>query len=507
MNNLWSGSSALRSIDETLQTIRNDAVRLDNQLSQLTQSIASNQRQRNQLINGIAKVRLSSIEKGDLLQVMSSADREAEEILKNRDAALKTLNEQIEKTHQNVLQREKNREDLLDRLNKVSQQIVDAEASVQEKLKSDKVYLEKLSDATEVDSIAQESNRKVEIALEDMTAKSEPYQADKLFMYLYERGFGTTEYSAGLFARFMDGWVAKLINYEEGRVNYWNLSEIPKRLEQHAEQAIQLADEAHMDVQQYELDRLNEAGVNDLNKQLDVLRVELDQFDDEIEDQETQLNQKLEDRSRFTSGQDDYLKRSIKSLTDALKHQDLQAVHRYVTATASPTDDQLVLQLQSIDDQLDHIEGDLSDVRGLHDSKITRLKELESVRRNFKNSRYDDVRSGFGNKALLNGVLTQFLQGVVNGSDVWRVIQRNQRYRNVGSIPDFGSGSLGRGSLGDIADILVGSAQRASRQSTWNWPTPRRGGGTFRIPTGRRSSGSRSSSRRSSGGFKTGGGF
>ena len=79
----------------------------------------------------------------------------------------------------------------------------------------------------------------------------------------------------------------------------------------------------------------------------------------------------------------------------------------------------------------------------------------------FKNSRFDDVRSGFGNQALIAGVLGQFIQGVVSGSDVWRVLKRNQRYRKVASSPTFGSGGLG-----DIADIFGEEMMRQGRART-----------------------------------------
>ena len=499
--NLWSGSSALNSIDGALQTIRNDVMRLDAQLSKLTESVTSNQRQRNHLINEIAKIRLSSIESGELQQAMSAADQDAAKILQEREVALQELNTQIDQLNQELLQAENERETLLTKLNDASQDLVDVEAGVQEKLKTDSDYLSKLEYATEVDSVAQESSRKVEVALEDMNEKAEPYQADNLFMYLYERGYGTTDYKAGLLARFLDGWVARTIKYSDARVNYWNLNEIPKRLQQHADKALQVADEAHMEVQQYELDRLADAGIEDLKTTLDSRRQNLDSFDDDMEEKEENLNTKLESRARFSAGEDEYLQRSVKRLSDALKHQQLRTVHQYVQATITPTDDNMILELRSIDDQLDEIDDDLSDIRRMHDSKISRLKELEGVRRNFKNSRFDDVRSGFGNKALLTGTLEQFLQGVVSGSDVWRVIQRNQRYRNVGSAPDFGSGALG-----DIADILADGMldqmrSRSRRSPTWNRPSPRRGGGGFRIPSGGGSRGRRS------GGFKTGGGF
>ncbi|MBX2847498.1 MAG: hypothetical protein KTR16_04205 [Acidiferrobacterales bacterium] len=508
--NIWSGSAALSSLDQSLQTIRNEVVRLDSQLSHLTQSVANSELHRNKLINDIAKVRLSAIEEGDLLTTMSAADHDALAILDKREAAIVALSEEIESKNQQILTAEAEREAILAKLNEASQAIVDLEAGVQAQLTEDKQYLAMLKDASEAESIASESSDKVELALEDMNEKAKPYKADDLFMYLYDRGFGTTEYKGGLFARSIDGWVAKLISYEDARINYWNLTEIPKRLEQHAQQAINVADEASMAVQQYELDSLDKAGITQAKSTEETLRQELDQFDDDLEEIEAELNQKLEERAAFAAGQDDFLQTSLQRLSTALQHKELDSVHRYVRATVSPTDDRIVLELQALENQLDSVEEDLADIRRMHDNKIGRLKELEKVRRNFKNSRFDDVRSGFGNKALLTSVLAQFLQGVASGSDVWQVIKRNQRYRNVGSLPDFGSGGLGRGRIGhdslrDIADILGGGVAGRTRQgSTWNWPKPRRGGGGFRFPSG----GGRSRGRsRSSGGFKTGGGF
>jgi len=144
-------------------------------------------------------------------------------------------------------------------------------------------------------------------------------------------------------------------------------------------------------------------------------------------------------------------------------------------------------------------------LRKSHDQKLKRLRELEEVRSNFKRHRYDDTRSGFSNDAVIGAILGQFLEGVVNGSEVWRVLQRNQRHRDVGAWPDYGSGGLGRGP-GSILDDMLSAPRRhrrrAKQSSPWHWPNSNNGG--FRLPTSRRSSSGR---RSSGGGFKTGGGF
>ena len=499
---MWAGTSALNNLNQSVQTVRNEVVRLDQQLAQLSHSLAAKQRHRLKLINDIAAVRLSELESGELQRNLNSADQGALELLEQRDQALSELKQEIEKLNDQLEHSEAERQQLLDQVNQGSQALVDLEAKVQGELKVDESYLIQFNQAVQAESVADEAREKVVRSEQDMTEKAKPYQADKLFMYLWGRGYGTTEYSGGLFARFMDSWVARVISYEPARQNYWNLTEIPKRLNDHAQRVENLADEAHMALQQLEVEALEAAGALQLEKELDGLRTLLDQHDDKLESLENELNLRLDDRAHFISGDDKYMQASVARLSEALAHQDLSSIHRYVRATTSPSDDQLVFELQSLDDALEDVNEDLGDVRGLHNKQLNRLKDLEQVRQNFKNSRFDDVRSGFSNQALISSVLAQFLQGVVSGADVWRVLQRNQRYRNVGSLPDFGSGGIG----GDIGDILGRPgrvrSRRTKRRSSWNFPQSRRGGGGFRFPSGGSSRG-----RSGGGGFTTGGGF
>jgi len=496
---MWTGTSALKNIDQSLQTIRNEVVRLDNQLQHLSDKLASNQRHRVKLINDIAAVRLVEIERGELQASLTAADQQAMAILEQRDLALQNLNGAIDELNQQISRAEVERESLLEKVNLTSQKIVDVETRVQADLKVDEAYMTQFSLTQRAESVSAEAERKVEQAQADMAEKAAPYKDDNLFMYLWGRGYGTTEYEGGLFSRFMDGWVAKLIHYEDGRVNFWNLMEIPKRLTEHADRVGDAADEQFMALQQLEFNALEAAGAKQLEVELEGFRETLDKHDDEMEAKEASLNHELSSRASYVAGEDEYIKRCLSRLTQAMDHENLVVVNRYVRETISPTDDKLVIELQSLDGRLESVRDDLDDVRNLHERKLSKLKELEQVRREFKNSRYDDVRSGFGNETLIASVLGQFLQGVVSGSDLWRVLQRNQRYRDIGSLPDFGSGGLGDLLGGDL--VLGGGRRRKKRRgSSWHIPSPRRGGGGFRFP---RSGGGR----RGGGGFTTGGGF
>ena len=496
---MWAGTSALQRIDQSLRTVRNESVRLDSHLASLTESLADSQRQKVTIINQIAAVRLSEIEQGELRSSLTNADKKALETLKLRTRALEQLNKKINVLNESVIETEAERESLLEQANNLSDQLVKIESQAQASLKNDANYLTFFSQASDADAVSQEAERKVAQAKEDMSIKAEPYQQDKLFMYLWQRGFGTTEYKGRFISRMIDSWVAGLIKYEASRVNYWNLTEIPKRLTEHAEHVADIADDAHDKLQKLELEVLAKNGALELEAKIDDARAVLDECDDKIESIESQLSDELAKRAKFTAGEDTYIKQSLEVLASALNHDNLQSIERYVRATHSPTDDHLVMELQQLYNRVDDINDNLGDVQSLHRKQLSKLSELESVRRNFKNARFDDVRSGFTNESLLVSVLGQFVQGLVDGADVWQTIKKNQRYRDVGVSPDFGSGALG-----GLGDILIEGAidyanrkQRSSRRSTWNLPRSR---GSSRTT-------SRRPSRRRSGGFKTGGGF
>ena len=272
---MWSGLDTLDKIDTTLHSLRSDAVRVDQQLARLTQRSALAEQRRLHLVHEIAKVRLAGLDTGELDAGLSKADQEVKILLDQREKALSALNQHIDQASVATQSQESARLEQLGRVNEMSQQIADTESQVQALLVKDKEYLAQLERATFAQSVAVQSKSKVDLARANMAEKAVPYKADSLFIYLWERGYGTTEYRAGLVARWLDGRVAKLIRFEQARVNYWNLTQIPKRLTQHAENAEQEAEHQLARVQQIEMQRLEAAGVTSLSAQLDTLREEL----------------------------------------------------------------------------------------------------------------------------------------------------------------------------------------------------------------------------------------
>lgn len=482
-------------------------LRIDRELSQLTQHIASNQRHQSTVLQKIAAARLDAIASNDLRERLNTADEQALSLLEQRKKSLESLNLEIEELNQKIIDSENERNALHEKSSAIATQLAEAEASTQTTLKSDADYQSLFEATKQSDSIADEAELKAQQSAQDMAAKGQPYVDDELFTYLWKRKFGTTEYKASFITRYLDKWVAGLINFEPARQNYWNIQEIPKRLQQHAEYVREQSEEAIEQLKNYETNKMEATGVLQLQVDYEQSRVDIDQHDTSMEKLESSLNDSLLTRSKFSSAQDPEMAQALKVLSDAMQHQSLQNLQQSVFATPSMRDDSLVNELHQYQLNAKDTENDLYGLRKTHDAKLERLKELEAVRRNFKQNRFDDMRSGFGNQALIASALSQFMQGMMNGTELWQVIQHNQQHRDVGAWPDFGSGGLGQGSVWQ--DVLgnprsrnrssrrgrVHTQQRRKSGSTWHWPNS--GNGGFRLPTGRSSGG----------GFKTGGGF
>lgn len=486
-----SGQQTLGELDRGLGTVRSDIDRIDGELSYASEKLQTNQQAQSQVLKQLAEIRLDDIARDALLVDLNAVDQQALALLETREQAFTQLESEIDEITGTLLYLTDQRHSAVELANKSAQEVIDCEHNIQSSLDVDDAFQAQLTLARQADETAKEAETKADLAEEDRIAKGLPYEGDSLFMYLWHRHYGTPDYSAGTLARYLDGWVSGLSDYDQHRVNYWTLLEIPKRLRRHASSERQSAEGELASLTEIEQAHADEAGLPTLQEGQLAAQTKIESLDDDITQQEDELNELLAQRATYAEAKDQYMLKSLQTLLTAFSSKNIRQLDRATQETHSPQDDNLVRDLAELREQHKDLSQDLREHRQVHESKLDRLQQLEQVRRRFKQRRFDDLRSGFGNEEIIGTMLSQFLNGLVNSGDLWRTIERHQRHRDVGAWPDFGSGGLGLPSR--------------RRQSPWHRPQGRGGtstGGGFRLP---RSGGS--SSRSGGGGFRTGGGF
>ena len=479
---MLSGRNALQNINSTLQQLLQQINESDGQIQQVSESLLRLQRQQAQRYQDLARIRLDSIISGDVAAGMETAGRRVRELLQLRADAVSRLSAQLDENRNELEQKEHQREIQGERVAAAAQALDDQEAATREHLYEDKAYRNQLEQAEAADRVAIQAEEKMQDAQKDREQKGKSYENDPLFSYLWERGYGTDSYAAAPLIRVLDKWVAGLCNYHAARPNYARLLEIPRRLQEHAARQRAIADRELQALEGLEQRAAEEDGIPALRQKYDESGKRMEEIDNEIDQLEKALMQLMQKKAGYSSGNDVRFRQAVDTLAASLKEEDMETLYNYARLTTTAEDDLLISELPAAEQRRKQIQQNLLEYKRKHEKYLSRLAELEQVRRNFKKERFDDIRSGFGDGATLTLVLNQFLQGLADAGDLWNTIRREQQYRPGSPRTPTRKRSANR------------------RTGTWRFPFP---GGAGGGPWGSRGGRSRGGG----GGFRTGGGF
>lgn len=499
---MLSGRDTLKRMDRTLRAARRDVERLDLELQATSRALTQNKLLQARAVDRMARIRLDAARRGEVVEHLEAAMAEAGDILEDRDATMASFGDRIRSAREAIDALEDRRDGLHDEVDAAARTLAEREAAVQQRLEQDEDFRQQLDRTREADAIAVSALEKAELAADDRRRKGEPFEADELFMYLWRRGYGTSAYSANPLVRMLDGWVARLCRYNDARPNYWMLLEIPKRLAEHAEHAREASDAELDKLQDIEEFAASAGGVPEARAGLGALEEQQDKLDAEIAAAEVSLSELQQEQGRFTAGEDEFLLKALRVVSAAMERRDISELTLLARATLTPEDDAIVDELRHLRQQYDGLDEELRENRDLQRERLSRIQELERVRREFKRSRYDDLHSRFDKGAMIERMIGEVIAGVIRGSALWNTLRRYQRYVDAaGEWPDFGSGGILRPG---------GPRKRRKRQRppTWHWPgpasrpgpLPRPGRNGFRLPRPPKPP-------RGRGGFRTGGGF
>ena len=484
---MLSGRQTLTSLDGALRRLHNHVQDIDLQVGESSNELVDLQRQQSERFRRMARIRLDGVISGELTAGLDVADERARELIGQRDEKLGEIDRGIASAREDLDSLEEKRAASRDECDRATEALDAREATVQDRLQENPDYQAQLAAMQKAQSTAEHALEKTREAEQTRNQKGQPYEQDPLFSYLWQRGYGTSSYSAGALTRFLDRWVAKLCKYDAARPNYSMLLDIPVRLREHARNLQNAADEEFIRLTRIELEASEAEGTAALKASVEAAQSALDEIDEEIEQAESRMHELEHQRSRFASGEDADFQQAVKTISDAFERESLLTLYDYARSTATPEDDVLVREMDETNEEISQVRESLGDRKRMRRRQSDRLQELEGVRRRFKRNRLDSPHSEFRDGALFEAALNQFLSGTMTAGELWRSIERMHRYRKIRANPHFGSGGF------------------RPRSGTWHTSFPRGGGlgGGLGGSLGRRSGGLG----RGGGGFRTGGGF
>jgi hypothetical protein len=530
-----SGPDALRSLEEALRDIRREEDEIAKRLARSAELVTKIRATEGELFRQLAKVRLDPAMQAELSGRLSGAEVSAREQLKQHSVATGEAEAKLKTLDTRIAELGGERTAKLGEVAKRQDELQAIADSLKGKNGADPVHAKAVADAAELEHVATESRSKLEQAEKDREEKGRPYRDDPLFMYLWERGYGTSAYKANNLVAWLDSLVARKAAYHKARPNYAMLIEIPQRLKEHAERQLANAETARQALVAIETAAIDAVGGKPIREALEAAQTRIATIDEAVVAAEDERDDAVKAQRELAEGGDPKFSAAISALGEALGREDLKALLDEARQTRSAQDDTIIQQIDDARQRAVEEESETKDQKSRLKVLADRRRELEDIQFEFKKSRYDDPRSSFREDKLVGDVLTDFLRGGITAGNYWDQWKRSQNWTG-GYQPGPWDGYTPRKYDDDqpkIDERELWRQEEQQRDGAFSFPDSSFGGSSDRsrrnkpggfggswgsFPgTGRGNSGGFSRPRgggfstgggfKSGGGFKTGGGF
>ncbi len=319
-------------------------------------------------------------------------------------------------------------------------------ARARAELAGDAAFVKLEADRDGLSAKLERAREKTERAEADRREKGKAYENDPLFMYLWNRKYGSKDYRPGAFVRFADDWVARLVRYQDARANYAILNEIPERLTEHCAQLENQFGEAQADVDAALAKRIAQLAGSDLTGDLRTARARQDDLNAQLEKTEAEIGDISVQLNRYAEGLDDPFREAVRVSAEFLEKDSYLELLTLARSTIEPDDDEIVRRIGELDREADRLGRSIESRRRDLDRLAKRRQEMMEVAANFRRKRYDDEASFFEPDDLAEDLLKMLLKGGISAAEYWLRSQgyhgRRRRsadpFRRSGGFPPFG---------------------------------------------------------------------
>ena len=300
-------------------------------------------------------------------------------------------------------------------------------AKVERELRENERFMELSDRAAMAEAALERAEANLHEIDQESARKLPAYDQSSLFRYLYDRGYGTDQYTYKGLTRRMDRWVARYIDFAKAKQSYEFLLKTPDKMRQ-----IIAEDRRSLDTVMSELEnsRDNVAEKNGLpaaiKKTEDVLagrRKQLDAIDLVLE----QMKEKNAERTDVGDVRGSYYRDAISLFRELLDGREVSELRQRAAQTEEITDDQIVARLMGVDDAICKVDDAARQQRSRLDEIQSFLDGLGRVIQRFRAAQFDSARSNFLSSLNIDEeVARAHEEGDVDA--LWQRIRRAQRW-------------------------------------------------------------------------------
>ena len=418
----------LNSIEQASSRLRNDEDGLANIVESTTSEITNLHAEQAALFRALADIRLDAMQQEQVVGRLDTAERRALSALEVQTDMLKNLVEQREQLASELSKAQGAHATLAENVSQAADAIVAVEVTTENRMLEDLAWQTQMSRVSGSEARMSAAEDKAEQSERDCEEKSKPYLEDQLFVYLWQRGYGTSKYAGGNLSKMGDGYVARVVNYESARQNYFTLNEIPKRLRDHADRLKTELREEEDKLIALERAALETDGIVEKETAYSKAEAKLQASDKRIADLETE-DRALEHKRAglLAENSDSDLAGALGALASSMQRQDLRDLLNDALDTPTTDDERIVQQLQRLKKSIDRKQRDIEQARQTSLDLARKRAELERSRNEFRREGYDRQGGEFSNDKLIGDVIGGIIGGALSSRELGDALRSGYR--------------------------------------------------------------------------------
>ncbi|MBI6885846.1 hypothetical protein [Pseudomonas putida] len=264
------------------------------------------------------------------------------------------------------------------------------------------------------------AQRAADAAMVESRQKLEGYRVSRSFNYLLDRGFGTRRYQSGYVFTWLDGWLARRINFVEAKQNFETLTHMP---DASRERAAELMSAQTVAIMHYNgLVSLIEkrSGVAAAKSALKAAQSQKDRTDEVVE-------RTKRTRDAFSAKRDNHYADMKSRVTKALEAMSSEQMRILVLATRGNEDDVALAKLVADKSTIVQLGIDEQVAQAEYDRLSVQSRRAKDALEYFERQDYDGKRRVYDRSFDAEALLAGYVLGHIDQSRMDSMIRSSSR--------------------------------------------------------------------------------
>jgi hypothetical protein len=468
---------AFAKANQALAECHVETVRLDAEMRELLA-------RRGEALLGLARHYLPEISRKAIESTFEGIRGDLLAILARREARRNELKSKLDQGNVEIRRRNTEIDAVTERLNEKVVLREQLEAKVAEILKLNADFQERSKLALQAEEKLHRDERRVDELARESAEKLPQYDHSRLFRYLHDRGYGTSDYKPSGWVRSLDRWVADLIDYPIARQGYEFLKKTPELVAAEVSRRRDQFSELMKQVEAIEKAEADRIGLTTVLADGDALGLERDRLVQEVGQFQKDAQGIQQGLADLEQVQDEFYRQAFERFRSFLGETKFALLEKRARQTPEPEDDAIVADLATLDSQIQEIGPSKSDLARRRKAADLMKEGLDRVIGRYRQANYDSDRSYFEELDTTREI-ARFEDGQIDANELWRSIQSAQKFRpswvqetasNGVQIATSPAGRVILGAIVDIAgaamrDAAYRGVQRRSNGTSWTFPS------------------------------------